>query len=88
MGVQALLKGAVAALDEPVDQLEILSEAEAGVLLQRFNATDAAPSELLHLEQTVPGVLEHWAAVKPDAPAVVFEARLTPLPLSYFVNCT
>ena len=75
LGVQVLLEGAAAALDEPVRQVKILTEAEVGVLLHGFNATDMAPSELMHPGQTVHGVLEHWAAVQPDAPAAVFEVQ-------------
>ena len=75
LGVQALLKGAVAAPDEPVDQVKVLTDGEVEALLHGFNATDMAPSELMHPGQTVHGVLEHWAAVQPDAPAAVFEVQ-------------
>ncbi len=51
------------------------SEAELEEVLREFNATDAAPSEVMHRGQTVHGALEHWAAVQPNAPALVSEAR-------------
>ena len=47
-------------------------------LLRGFNAAVLEPTELLHPEQTLHGVLEHWAAIQPDAPALVYEARTWP----------
>ena len=76
--VQALLGAAVAAPDEPTDRLALLSASEVDTLLRGFNAAVLAPTELLHPEQTLHGVLEHWAAIQPDAPALVYEARAGP----------
>ena len=53
----------------------MLPEAEVEEVLHKFNATDVAPSGFMHREQTVHGALEHWAAVQPDALALVCEAR-------------
>ena len=47
---------------------------ERACLLNAFNATDLAPSDLLHPGQTLHGLLEHWAAATPDKTAVTFEA--------------
>ncbi len=76
---QALLGAAVAAPDEPTDRLAYLSGSEVDTLLRGFNSTVLAPTEVLHAEQTLHGVLEHWAASQPDAPALVYEARTGPL---------
>jgi len=73
--VQALLGGATAAPDGSMDKIAILAEDEVETLLCRFNATDVAPSQLMHAEQTVHGAYEHWAAVQPHAPALISEAR-------------
>lgn len=53
--------------------LAFLSGGERELLLRSFNDTDLAPSDLCHPEQTIHGLLEHWAAAAPDAPAVVYE---------------
>lgn len=76
---QALVNAAVAAPDEPTDRLAFLSAPEVDTLLRGFNAAVLAPTDLLHPEQTLHGVLEHWAAIQPDAPALVYEARTWPL---------
>ena len=73
---QALLNAAVAAPDEPTDRLAFISAPEVDTLLRGFNAAVLAPTELLHPEQTLHGMLEHWAAIQPDAPALVYEARI------------
>jgi len=73
--VQALLESAAAAPDAHIQRLNFVSPAERALVLSAFNATDAAPSEVMHRGQTVHGALEHWAAVQPDAPALVLEAR-------------
>ena len=67
---QALLSAAVAAPDEPTDRLAFLSAPEEDTLLRGFNAAVLAPTEVLHPEQTLHGVMEHWAAIQPDAPAL------------------
>jgi len=72
---QALLWSVIDGLDKPISRLSMTSEAELEEVLHKFNATDAAPSEVMHRGQTVHGALEHWAAVQPDAPALVLEAR-------------
>jgi hypothetical protein len=74
-GMQALLESAAAAPDAHIQRLTFVSTAERALVLSAFNATDAASSELMHRGQTMHGALEHWAAVQPDAPALVFEAR-------------
>lgn len=56
-------------------RLNFVSPAERELVTSTYNATELAPSELMHSEQTMQGVLEHWAAIQPDAPALVFEAR-------------
>ena len=73
--MQALLTGIIADPNAPVDSLCIMTEAERNALLHAFNATQLAPSELMHPGQTIHGMLEHWAEATPDAPAVCFEAR-------------
>jgi len=72
---QALLWSVIDGLDKPISRLSMTSEAELEEVLRKFNATDAAPSEVMHRGQTVHGALEHWAAVQPNAPALVSEAR-------------
>ena len=76
--VQALLASIAADPNAPVDSLCFVTEAERCVLLRTFNASQLAPSELMHPGQTIHGMLEHWAAATPDAPAVWFEARTWP----------
>ena len=61
--------------DTPIDRLEYITQPERQLLLSGFNSNALAPSELMHPEQTMHGMLEHWAAVQPDAPALYFEAR-------------
>ena len=71
---QALLGSIVAEPDAPIDRLAIVDAEERASLLQVFNATDLAPTELLHPRQTLHGLVEHWAAATPDKIAVTFEA--------------
>ena len=52
----------------------MLGPGEEQELLAAFNDHALAPSEPCHDEQTFHGLLEHWAAATPDAPAAVFEA--------------
>ena len=73
--VQALLTSITAEPNAPIDSLCFVTEAERKALLHTFNATQLAPSELMHPGQTIHGMLEHWAAATPNAPAVRFEAR-------------
>ena len=61
--------------DTPIVRLNILSAAECDTVENTFNATDVAPSELMHAEQTMHGAFEHWAAARPDAPALVYRVR-------------
>ena len=75
-GMQALLGSIVADPDTAVERLSIVEASERSILLDTFNATDLAPGDLLHAEQTVHGLLEHWARVTPDKPAAIFEVRL------------
>ena len=60
--------------DAPIERLAIVDAEERASLLQAFNATDLAPTDLLHLEQTLHGLVEHWAAATPNKIAVTFEA--------------
>ena len=76
-GMQALLGSIVADPDAAVERLSIVEAPERSILLDAFNATDLAPSDLMHAEQTVHGLLEHWARVTPDKPAALFEVRLS-----------
>ena len=61
--------------DTPIDRLEYITQPERELLLRGFNSNVLAPSELMHPEQTMHGMLEHWAAIQPDVPALIFEAR-------------
>ena len=76
-GVQALLASVVAAPDAPVECLGILPAAERELVLHKFNAVELAPSGLLHPEQTIHGLLEHWAQATPDALVCMYEVRAT-----------
>ena len=71
--MQVLLTSVVAAPNAPIDSLSFVTDDERDVLLRTFNGAGLAPSELMHTEQTIHGMLEHWAAAAPDAPAVSFE---------------
>ena len=71
--LQALLASVVAAPDAPVTALGILTTAERDLVLHGFNQVEVAPSRLLHPEQTIHGLLEHWAQATPHAVAAVFE---------------
>ena len=73
--VQAFLTSIIADPSAPIDSLCFVTEGERGVLLSTFNATHLPPSELMHAQQTIHGMLEHWAAATPDAPAVHIEVR-------------
>ena len=46
---------------------------ERTLLLTEFNSNSLAPSEPCHASQTIHGLLEHWAAATPNAPAVIYE---------------
>jgi hypothetical protein len=52
-----------------------MSAAERQLVERSFNATDMAPSQLMHAEQSMHGAFEHWAATRPDAPALVYGVR-------------
>ena len=52
----------------------MLGPGEEQQLLAALNDHTLAPMEPCHAEQTIHGLLEHWAAATPDAPAAVFEA--------------
>ena len=73
--VQALLASVVAAPEAPVSALGILTTAERELVLHKFQTVEAAPSRLLHPEQTVHGLLEHWAQATPSAVSAIYEAR-------------
>ena len=52
----------------------MLGPGEERQLLAAFNDHALAPAEPCHAEQTIHGLLTHWAAATPNAPAAVFEA--------------
>ena len=70
---QALLDAIVAEPEAPVGQLSIIGPEEHSRLLVDFNSSVLAPTELFHEQQTLHGLLEHWSAAAPDAPAAIFE---------------
>ena len=72
---QKLLESITAAPDMPINRLEYITQPERELLLRDFNSNALAPSELMHPEQTMSGMLEHWAAIQPDSPALIFGAR-------------
>ena len=55
--------------------LGILTAAERDLVLHTFNKVEVAHSGLLHPEQTLHGLLEHWAQATPQAISAVFEVR-------------
>lgn len=73
---QALLASIVATPDTPIGRLSLLQPAEVNTLLNKFNMADVPPSELLHEQQTLHGLLEHWATAAPEAPAAEYEVCL------------
>ncbi len=70
---QALLEGVLASPDAPIDRVSFVSKSEQDVLLRDFNDVKLAPSGAMHAEQTIYGLLEHWAEATPQATAVVFK---------------
>lgn len=70
---QALLDAIVAEPEAAVGQLSIIGPEERHRLLEEFNSSALAPTELFHEQQTLHGLLEHWVATAPDAPAAIFE---------------
>lgn len=71
---QALLDSIAADPDTPIGRLSMLGPGEERQLLVAFNDHALPPAPPCHAEQTIHGLLEHWAAATPDAPAAVFEA--------------
>ena len=63
----------MASPDTHIDRLVYVTQPERELLLRDFNSNVLAPSGLMHPEQTMGGMLEHWAAIQPDAPALIFE---------------
>ena len=76
---QALLDSIAAEPDSPVGHLSIVGPDERSRLLEEFNSTDVPHTELFHEAQTLHGLLEHWAAATPDAPAAIFQVLPAPL---------
>ena len=70
---QALVQSAVAAPETQISRLGIMTTVEHERVLRTFNAVDTLSSDLLHAQQTIHGLLEHWAATTPDAHAVLYE---------------
>ena len=66
--VQAFLTSIIVEPNAPVDSLCFVTDAERDVLLHSFSGPHLATPQ-----QTIHGMLEHWAAATPDAPAVSFE---------------
>ena len=64
----------VAKPDTPIERLCFISAPEREMLLHTFNASPTASPALHNPARTIHGMLEHWAAATPDAPAAVFEA--------------
>ena len=73
--MQEIVESITDAPDTPIDRLDFITQPERELLLRDFNSNVLAPSELMHPEQTMHGMLEYWAAIQSDAPALIFEAR-------------
>ena len=71
--MQALLEAAAEQPSAPVSALPVVGGAEQRLLLDSFAGPSMAPTELCHAEQTIHGLLEHWAAATPDAPVAGFQ---------------
>ena len=86
--MQALLGSIAAEPDAAIGRLSILDASERSCVLDTFNNTDLAPSSLLHADQTLHGLVEHWAEATPDKPAAVFEVHSTFLscPLVFYLD--
>ena len=76
--MQALVQSAVATPETPISRLGIMTTPEHERVLRAFNAVDVLSSDLLHPQQTIHGLLEHWAATTPDAQAVLYEVPCPP----------
>ena len=76
---QALVQSAVATPETPISRLGIMTTPEHERVLWTFNAVGVLSSDLLHPQQTIHGLLEHWAAATPDAHAVLFEVPHPPI---------
>ena len=63
----------LASPDAAIDCVSFLSGSEQHMLLREFNNVKLAPSGAMHAEQTIHGLLEHWAEATPQATAVVFK---------------
>ena len=63
----------MAAPDTPIDRLTIISESEHELVLHDFNTAALPCPPLCHPDQTIHGLLEHWAKASPMATAVIFE---------------
>ena len=75
---QALVQSAVASPETPISRLGIMTPLEHERVLWTFNAVDVLSSDLLHPQQTIHGLLEHWAAATPDVHAVLYEVQHCP----------
>ncbi len=72
--MQALLEAAAEQPGLPVSALTIVGRAERRLLLDSFEAGPSmAHTELCHAEQTIFGLLEHWAAATPHARVAGFQ---------------
>lgn len=71
--VQALLEAAAEQPGSPVSALPVVGAAERRLLLDSFAGSSMAPTELCHADQTIHGLLDHWAAATPDAPVAGFQ---------------
>lgn len=70
---QGLVESIVAAPDAPIDRLPIISEPERELVLHDFNTAALPCPPLCHPDQTIHGLLEHWAKASPTATAAIFE---------------
>ena len=72
------MQSAVASPETPISRLGIMTPLEHELVLRTFNAGEGLSSDLLHPQQTVHGLLEHWAAAAPDVHAVLYEVPHSP----------
>ena len=77
--IQALVQSAVASPETPISRLGIMTAPEHERVLRAFNAVEVLSSDLLHPQQTIHGLFEHWAAATPDAHAVLYEVQHPPI---------
>ncbi|MBF0498176.1 MAG: amino acid adenylation domain-containing protein, partial [Deltaproteobacteria bacterium] len=67
--LEELIKSVLGGIQKPIDQLNILSQAEKHKLLEEFNATATSYPQ----DTTLVALFEQQAAKSPDSPAVEYE---------------